>query len=56
MRRVTDEEAKLINESKCPKCQSCDIDVYFAKASLDITCNVCSLTWSQFKDGKTVIW
>jgi len=56
MRRVTDAEAKLINESKCPKCQSCDIDPYFAKDSLEMTCNVCGLTWSQFTDGKIVIW
>lgn len=56
MRAVTDAEMKVIEEKKCPRCQSMNIDIEFMRLSLDAYCNDCGLSWSAYTDGKVVIW
>jgi len=56
MRLVTDEEMKSIDGKQCPRCRSQEIDVEFARASIDSYCNGCGLTWTMYNDGKTIIW
>ena len=56
MRSPTDDEIKLINANRCPRCASSKIETEFMRVSLDMACLSCETVWSTYKSGKIVIW
>lgn len=56
MRLATKDEIARIGRMQCPCCSSENVDERTMKMSCDGYCNECDASWSQYKDGKVILW